>query len=207
MGVAGAREIPISEAAHSLPVHPGLLATAPQRCSPEPDDLVAEGGHLVDVAGHRVVREMSAHDRTQPASLFLDGSVAASHQRGLDLLELGGLAFLDRSTPDREMPVPPLRAVVREAEEAERLGATEATLGPLLEGEPPEADQTRFLGVERKPESGQALLQSTRSGPRLPGRNGGAGGVVMECGAAARGRGEARSGRRCGGRAAGAFAV
>lgn len=40
-----------------------------------------------------------------------------------------------------------------------RLGATEATLGPLLEGEPPEADQARLLGVERKPESGQALLQ------------------------------------------------
>ena len=58
---------------------------------------------------------MSAHDGAKPASLFLDGPVAASHQRGLDLLELGRLAFLDRSPPDREVSVPPLRAVMHEA--------------------------------------------------------------------------------------------
>jgi hypothetical protein len=76
-----------------------------------------------------------------------------------EVLELGRLAFLDRSPPDREVPVPPLRAIVREAEEIERLGLSETTLRPLLSGEPPEADQARLLGVEREAELDQALLQ------------------------------------------------
>src|SRR5438876_1141650 len=124
VGVAGAREPAVREAAHPLPVHPGLLAAAPQRCSPEPDDLVTECGHQVDVARHRVVREMSAHDGAKPASLQLEGPVATRHQRGLDLLELARHAFLDRSTPDRETAVLGLPAHVREAEEFERLGST-----------------------------------------------------------------------------------
>jgi hypothetical protein len=47
----------------------------------------------------------------------------------------------------------------RTAEKVERLRATETALCPLLDGKPPEADQTRLLGVEREPEPGQALLQ------------------------------------------------
>src|SRR5512144_1903659 len=132
MGVVGAREVALREATHPLPVHPGLLAATPQRRSPEPDDLFAERADLVDVARNRVVREMPAHDRAEPASLCLDGPAAASHQRGLDLLELGRLAFLDRPAPHREVSVPALRAVVREAEETERLGLAETALGPLL---------------------------------------------------------------------------
>src|SRR5439155_2033637 len=95
----------------------------------------------------------------KPASLQLEGPVATRHQRGLDLLELARNAFIDRSTPDRETAVLGLPAHVREAEEVERLGATEATLRALLRGEPPEADQARLLGVERQAEHGQALLQ------------------------------------------------
>src|SRR5438874_558938 len=102
---------------------------------------------------------MPTYDRAEPASLFLDGPVAASHQRGLDLLELRRLAFLDRPAPHREVPVPPLRAVVREAEEIERLGLPKTTLGLLLGGVPPEANQARLLGVEHKAKLDQAPLQ------------------------------------------------
>jgi hypothetical protein len=95
---------------------------------------------------------MPAHDRAEPASLFLDGPVAARHQRGLGLLELCRLAFLDRPAPDREVSVPAFRAVVREAKEVERLGFPETALGPLLGGVPSEADRACLLGVERQPE-------------------------------------------------------
>src|SRR5438067_8836647 len=102
---------------------------------------------------------MPAHNRTEPASLFLDGPVTASHQRGLDLLELRRLAFLDRPASHREVSVPALRAIVREAEEIERLRFPKTTLGLLLGGVPPEADQARLLGVEREAKRDQAPLQ------------------------------------------------
>src|SRR6266508_1622064 len=85
MGIAGGREPPIRVAAHLLPVHAVSLAAAPQRPVPVPRELVAEGRHLVDVARDRVVGEVASHHRPEPASLCLDGPVAALHQQDLGL--------------------------------------------------------------------------------------------------------------------------
>src|SRR6266508_3484339 len=85
MGIAGGREPPIRVAAHLLPVHAVSLAAAPQRPVPVPYGLVADGRHLVDVARDRVVGEVASHHRPEPASLCLDGPVAALHQQDLGL--------------------------------------------------------------------------------------------------------------------------
>jgi hypothetical protein len=45
------------------------------------------------------------------------------------------------------------------AEKVERLGLAETALGPLLGGEPSEADQARLLAVKREGEPDQAPLQ------------------------------------------------
>ena len=163
VGVVGAREVPVREAAHPVPVHPGLLAATPKRCSPEPDDLVTERADLVDVAGHGVVREMPAHDGAEPASLLLDGPVAARHQRGLDLLELSRLAFLDRPSPDREVPVPPLRAEVREAEELERLRLAKTTLARRWAANRPNSISRVFSAFSSRPNLARRCSRSVQN--------------------------------------------
>src|SRR5215216_5298287 len=83
--VAGGREPSFRVAAHLLPVEAVSLAAAPKRPIPVPHELVAEGRHLVDVARDRVVGEVASHHRPEPASLCLDGPVAALHQQDLGL--------------------------------------------------------------------------------------------------------------------------
>ena len=110
-----------SEAVHPLPVHTAALAAAPECSMPMPCDLVAEGRHRFDVAGHGVVGEMSSHHACQPAPLLGDGLMPAPPQLVLDLLELRPHPFCDRDAPQPEPPVPGLPADMREAQEIERL--------------------------------------------------------------------------------------
>src|ERR1700730_18950698 len=58
---AGARKPSFSKPVHALPVEAMALAAAPQRPVPVPDDLVPEGLHRFDVAGHGVVNEVPSH--------------------------------------------------------------------------------------------------------------------------------------------------
>ena len=58
---ADGREPSFRVAAYPLPGEAVSLAAAPERPVPEPHDLVAEGHHLVDVAGHGVVGEVTMH--------------------------------------------------------------------------------------------------------------------------------------------------
>ncbi len=159
MGDADGREPSLRVATHPLPVEAVSLAAAPERPVPEPHDLGSEGLYLVDVAGHRVVGEMTSHHAREPASLCFEGPMASSHQQGSDLAQLRRHSLRDRLSQDQEAPVLGRRAVVREAQELERLRPAEAPLLALLGGEPPEADQARLLGIESQAKLGQALRQ------------------------------------------------
>src|SRR5260370_37878558 len=57
-----------------------LSYAAPERPVPEPHELVAEGHHLVDVAGHGVVGEMPSHHAREPPSLRVEGPMPSLHQ-------------------------------------------------------------------------------------------------------------------------------
>src|SRR5664279_341307 len=70
---AGGREPPRFEPAHPVPGQAVALAPAPQRPTPVPRNLLAECRHGVDVAGNRVVGDVSAHHAAQPVSLLGDG--------------------------------------------------------------------------------------------------------------------------------------
>src|SRR6266542_2005208 len=159
MGDVDGREPSVRVAAHPLPVEAVSLAAAAERPVPESHDLATEGLHLVDVAGHGVVGEMSSHDAREPASLCFEGPMASSHQQGSDLAQLRRHSLRDRLSQQQEAPVLGRRAVVREAQELERLRPAEAPLLALLGGEPPEADQARLLGIQPQPKLGQALRQ------------------------------------------------
>jgi hypothetical protein len=94
------------------------LAAAPKREAPVPDRLGAELDDRVAVARHRVVVAVPAHDAGEPAYLVGDRERAASHQFGLDLPELRGHPLLASDALEREMPVPGLRAYMREAKDS-----------------------------------------------------------------------------------------
>src|SRR5213082_2044799 len=66
MRIANCSEPSIRVSCHPLPVQAGLLAAALKRPAPLPHELLAEGGHLVDVAWDRVVGEVSPHHRHEP---------------------------------------------------------------------------------------------------------------------------------------------
>src|SRR5206468_4685529 len=159
MGDTDGREPSVRVAAHPLPVEAVSLAAAPERPVPESNDLATEGLHLVDVAGHGVVGEMTSHYAREPASLCFEGPMASSHQQGSDLAQLRRHSLRDRLSPQQEAPVLGRRAVVREAQEPERLRPAEAPLPALLGGEPPAADQARLLGVEAEAKRGQPPRQ------------------------------------------------
>src|SRR5664280_2716556 len=114
---AGGREPPRFEPAHPAPGQAVALAPAPQRPTPVPRNLLAECRHGVDVAGNRVVGDVSAHHAAQPVSLLGDGPMTPSHDQGFHLAQLGRHSFSDRLPPQREPSSPRLRAHVREAEE------------------------------------------------------------------------------------------
>src|SRR5712691_269540 len=95
------------------------------------------------------------HYAREPASLCFEGPMASSHQQGSDLAQLGRHSLRDRLPQQQEAPVLGRRAVVREAQELERLRPAEAPLPALLSGEPPTADQARLLGIESQAKLGQ----------------------------------------------------
>ena len=142
----GWREPSLREAMHSLPVQATALAAAPERLVPVPGCLVLEGLDRVAVAGHRVVVVVPAQDAGEPASLFGDGQVPASHQLALEGVQLDPQPLRFSDALEHETPVVGLRADVREAEEPERLRLVQATLLSSLGGVPAELDQPRLLG-------------------------------------------------------------
>src|SRR5256885_7240410 len=64
----GGREPPCFESAHPLPGQAVTLAAAPKRPAPVPRDLISESRHCGDVAGNRVVGDVTAHHTAQPFS-------------------------------------------------------------------------------------------------------------------------------------------
>src|SRR5437773_8944720 len=102
MGDTDGREPSVRVAAHPLPVEAVSLAAAPERPVPESNDLATEGLHLVDVAGHGVVGEMTSHDAREPASLCFEGPIAPSHQQCYDLAQHRRDSLLARHSQPQE---------------------------------------------------------------------------------------------------------
>src|SRR5262249_47929738 len=62
---------------HPVPSHPILLATSPQRSSPEVGDMVPEHMQCMGIGRHGVVVEVAAYDPCQPFPLCGDRLVHA----------------------------------------------------------------------------------------------------------------------------------
>jgi len=109
--------------------------------------LSAELVQASTVAGDRVVVEPTTDHRTQPWANLDYRIVHALPQPLLDLLQLGPHALGNRFSFDRERSLPGRSAIVREAQEVERLRFAQASPGSAFGRVATELDESGFVRV------------------------------------------------------------
>src|SRR5215469_9630516 len=73
---------------HPIPREAALLATPPERSTPEVGHVMSERRERPTIGGYRIVSEMACHDLPQPVTLIWDSLVHSQPQLRLDFLEL-----------------------------------------------------------------------------------------------------------------------
>ena len=111
----------IHQLRHPLPSHPILLATSPQRASPEVGDVVPEHMQCMGIGRHCVVVEVAVDDVPQPFPLCGDRLVHAPPHFLFDHLELRSHAVRPGLPFDLEFTRAGLAADEGEAQEVEGL--------------------------------------------------------------------------------------
>src|SRR6202035_2538309 len=117
--------------AHPLPGQRVLLAAAPQRPPPKPDDMVTERAKRPRVGRHGVIGVVTGDDLLQPSPLLRDGLLHALAQLVLDLPQLRPSAVPPTFATDLEPALPGPSADMSEAKEVERFRFAEPELGTL----------------------------------------------------------------------------
>ena len=121
----------VGHLAHPLPGQRVLLAAAPQRPPPKPDDMITERAKRPRVGRHGVVGIVAGDDQLQPSPLLGDGLLHALAQFVLDLPQLRTSAVPPTFATDLEPALPGPSADVCKPEEVERLRFAEPELGTL----------------------------------------------------------------------------
>src|SRR5690606_15606272 len=144
---------------HALPRRTMPLAPAPKRMEPRACYLDAKASHSLAVRRDSVVREVSAHDGTDPFSLYGDWEMSSSHEFLANRPKLRAHPALRGVADEQELPRPRLPANVREAEEVEDLRLALPAFTTPLFGERPEAQVACLVGVQLETELFEASAQ------------------------------------------------
>src|SRR6202011_52781 len=147
----------VGHLAHPLPGQRMLLAAAPQRPPPKPDDMITEGAKRPRVGRHGVVGIVAGDDRLQPSPLLGEGLLHALAQFVLDLPQLRTSAVPPTFAADLEPALPGPSADVGKAKEVERFRFAEPELGTLRRCEAAERDQPGLLRMQRQRKLRQPL--------------------------------------------------
>ena len=147
------------EAQHAIPKNAAVLAAPRQRAEPESPYLESKVPQRRGVHGHSVISDVSTHHRFQPFAQFGNGFMYASLKPGFHLIQLRLQPFAYRLPQHRKPSIAPLPyADRRKVEKVERLRFPFSTLPLIIDREPTELQQARFLGMQRQVE----LLHSFR---------------------------------------------
>ena len=119
---------------------------------PEPPQRPHELRQRRAACGHRVIAKPSAKHPSKPPCCHHRVVMHAPTQLGLDGLEGPAHPLRDRFPAQTEAPIALRPAVVREAEEVERLRSTLPALPAVRSREPAELQQARLLRVHSQPE-------------------------------------------------------
>jgi hypothetical protein len=104
----------VGHLAHPLPGQRVLLAAAPQRPPPEPDDMITERAKRPRVGRHGVVGIVAGDDQLEPFPLLGDGLLQALAQFVLDLPQLRTSAVPPTFAADLERDAPGVSASILE---------------------------------------------------------------------------------------------
>ena len=162
------REIELRAAAVLLPRQLSLLAAAPKRPPPVPEDFLVEGRHRAHVIGHSEVVEVPLKHRAEPAPLIPQLLVPTPLELNLELLQLGRHPLAYRVAPNDEVS-PAIHATdVREPEEVECLRFALSPPSTIRRCVAPKLQQAGLRGVKLQTEFAQTLLQLAQEAFRFP---------------------------------------
>jgi hypothetical protein len=99
-----------------------------------------------EIAGYRVIVEVTLHHAPQPSPDFRQWLMHAHPQGGSHLLQLGEKSLPDGFAQHEELSIlPGLSANVREPKEVERLRLALTPSPPVSSRKPPELNQARLI--------------------------------------------------------------
>ena len=135
-----------------LHAHPGestTLTASPESKQPSSFDFLLEHREASAVGRHGVVREVSAHDRAEPPSLFGNAQMSPTHQRVPDASKRCAHPLSYGPPHEEKLPRPGSRTNVRESEEGEGLRCASKILFLTSRSRvATERNQTGLLGMQ-----------------------------------------------------------
>ena len=145
-------------ALHLLPRDVALAAAA-KRLPPQPGHAPSKREERRRVHGHAVVPDVAQKNGTHIHADFRNGLVHASPKFELDFLQLRLNPRPHRAPQHREASPPRRRTAVRETEEVEAFGLPLTARASMGRREATKLDESRFVGVQGKTESREAVAQ------------------------------------------------
>src|SRR5262244_1936552 len=105
----------LQQAVHPFPTQPMLVAPAQQLLSPESAESFSKHPQAVKIARHRVIVEVTLHDRLEPLTRFRHQLMPTRRQLRLDGLQLGSQALGRGLASNGKVALPILPTDVGEA--------------------------------------------------------------------------------------------
>src|SRR4029077_21248110 len=156
---ASRRKPPRDKASHAAPRQVVTLAATAQDRSPQVSHCGAKGAQRRAIPRYPVIPEVTQQDRAQVCSLFPNGRVQALPEFFLQSPQLSLPPLAHRLSQYREMPLPSFPAAMRKTQEVKRLRCAATTVSPILLRKAAKLDDTRFVGVQLKPEPRESFAQ------------------------------------------------
>lgn len=131
-----------------VPCESVLLAAAPQRSSPEIDNVVSEDFQCTPIGRHRMVFEEAVNNLHQPLPLYRDWLMHAPPQFLLDLLELRPHAVAPGFPREEELTSARLAANEGEAQKGEGLRFSDSASLAVARSKAPEFNDTGLVRMK-----------------------------------------------------------
>src|SRR5579862_359530 len=133
------------------------LTAMNQHRPPEPHQPISESMQAVGISRHRVVVEVTLHDRLEPFAGERNRIVHTGAKLLLKVQQLGSHSLADCFAFQSKTPVPVFSADMRKSQKIERFRFSLPSLFPVLFGKTPELYPARLFWVQFQPELSQPL--------------------------------------------------
>jgi len=159
MGLATVRYMATSEAVEAFPGLAMALAAPQQRMSPSATYLATEAFQTLQVAGNRVVVEVTLHHAVQPLTQNVDRFMPAAHQRSPKGSQRHPHPLLHREAKQAEPALASRAAAVCKAQKIEGFWPSLPPFATLGGRKSTKLDESSLIGVQGQTELAHTRLQ------------------------------------------------